>query len=359
MRDIDTKISNMTELARYRRALMKEPRLKHLFLELTMNCNEHCLHCGSRCGDEVIPDTLSTEEYFSFLDQIKEDFGTSGFMLCITGGEPLLRRDFFDIMGYADKLGFNWGMTSNGTLISPETAHKLRLAGMKTISVSIDGLEETHDSFRRTKGGWRRALDGINALIAEGGFQHIQVTTVVTHRSIGELDRLFELFDNIDIDSWRVINLEPIGRAKQYPELLLTADDHRRLLNYIKEKREQGYPLAYGCSHYLGTELELETRDWYFLCTAGLYTASVMANGDIAACLDIERRPELIQGNIKRDRFGTVWENGFRQFRDPEYRSCGMCGDCKDKEFCAGDSFHTWNFDEHRPELCMKEILGF
>ncbi|MBR5091831.1 MAG: SPASM domain-containing protein, partial [Ruminiclostridium sp.] len=119
------------------------------------------------------------------------------------------------------------------------------------------------------------------------------------------------------------------------------------------------YPLCYGCSHFLGTELEAELRDWYFICNAGIYTASIMANGDIAACLDIERRPELIQGNIRRNTFKEVWLREFRQYRDPSFRSCEMCDKCEDRAFCNGDSFHTWNFDEHRPELCMKEILKF
>lgn len=357
MTDKVLKTKHMTAVSEYRKKLQKKPVLKHLFLELTMNCNEHCKHCGSSCGDESIPDILTADEYFRILEQVKADFGTKGFMLCITGGEPLLRRDFFEIMGHANELGFSWGMTTNGTLIDKETAHKLRLTGMKTVSVSIDGLEHTHNEFRRTKDGYKRAMSGLQALIDEGGFKHIQVTTVVTHESIGELDALFDIFDKTDIDSWRVINLEPIGRAKQYPELLLTPDDYRYLFKFIKDKRDARYPVCYGCSHFLGTELEAELRDWYFICNAGIYTASIMANGDIAACLDIERRPELIQGNIRERSFKDVWFNEFRPFRDPSFRKCEMCDKCDDKAFCNCDSFHTWNFDEQRPEICMKRIL--
>ncbi len=353
------KIKHMAAVAEYKKKLFVQPVLRHLFLELTMNCNEHCKHCGSSCGDENIPDILTTEEYFRILDQVKHDFGTKGFMLCITGGEPLLRRDFFDIMNYANELGFSWGMTTNGTLIDKETAHKLRLAGMKTVSISIDGLEATHNDFRRTKDGYRRAMTGLQNLIDEGGFKNIQVTTVVTHESIKELDSLFDIFDKIDIDSWRVVNLEPIGRAKQYPELLLTPDDYRYLFAFIKEKRRQELPVCYGCSHFLGTDLEAELRDWYFICNAGIYTASIMANGDIGACLDIERRPELIQGNIRKNTFKEVWLNEFKPFRDPNYRKCEKCDNCDDRIFCACDSFHTWNFDENRPEICMKDVLNF
>jgi MoaA/NifB/PqqE/SkfB family radical SAM enzyme len=117
------------------------------------------VHCGSRCG-EVKSTELSKEDYFELLNQIKRDFDQLP-MLCITGGEPLLRKDFFEIMEYAKELGFSWGMTSNGTLIDRDTAERLKKAGMKTVSISIDGTEEIHDEFRRTKGGFKRAIEGI------------------------------------------------------------------------------------------------------------------------------------------------------------------------------------------------------
>ena len=121
----EKKIQHMRELAAYRRQLWKQPQLRNLFLELTMECNERCLHCGSRCG-EVESKLLSVETYKRFLDKIKADFGTEGLMLAVTGGEPLLRPEFFEIMGYAHGLGFHWGMTSNGTLIDETVAKKLQ-----------------------------------------------------------------------------------------------------------------------------------------------------------------------------------------------------------------------------------------
>ncbi len=200
-------------------------------------------------------------------------------------------------------------------------------------------------------------MQGIESLLRVGGFKHIQATTVVTHQNIGELDELFSIFDKMDIDSWRVINIEPMGRAKKYPELLLTKDDYRTLFEFIRNKRIAGEPVCYGCSHYLGMEYEREVRDWYYHCTAGTYIASIMANGDITACLDIERRPEFIQGNILRDRFKDVWENGFAVFRRDLADENETCRTCPDKDFCHGDSYHSWDFDRHEPLACMKGIL--
>lgn len=350
-----TKAKNLQALYEYRQKLRKSPLLKFLFLELTLRCNERCLHCGSSCGD-VTSSELSPKQYFEFLEKIKRDF-TDLPMLCITGGEPLLRRDFFDIMGYANKLGFNWGMTSNGTLITKDIARQLKETGMKTISVSIDGLEETHDNFRRTKGGFRKTIDGVKNLL-EQNFNSVQVTTVVTKKNISQLDALFELMFELDVDSWRILNIEPIGRACMLDGYALEAEDYRRMLDFIKDKRKSDFPVLYGCSHFLGLDYEREVRDWYFLCNAGIYTASIMSNGDIGACLDIERRPETIQGNILSDDFTDVWYNRFNIFRTSLSERNEKCSSCDSRSFCEGGSYHSWNYDENRQMICFKEILN-
>jgi radical SAM protein with 4Fe4S-binding SPASM domain len=278
-------------------------------------------------------------------------------MLCVTGGEPLLHPDFFEIMAHARDAGLSWGMTSNATLITPRVAQRLAEVGMRTISVSIDGLEATHDRLRATPGGYRRAMEGIANLIEVGAFSAVQVTTVVNHETITELDDLFRVMDAIDIDSWRVIGLEPIGRARAYPDLLLTDDDWRHLLGYIRRKRQEGYPLEFGCSHYLGLALEAEVREWYWLCNAGVYTASVTSTGEVCACLDIERRPETIQGSVLESRLRDVWERRFELFRRDLSDLSATCAGCEHAPFCRGDAHHSFDYDEGRPMLCMRHVL--
>ncbi len=352
----EVKTEHLKMLAEYREKLMKEPKLKFLFLELTMRCNENCLHCGSHCND-VQSEELDVLTYMELLDKIKRDFGTEELMLCVTGGEPLLRREIYDIMGYAHKLGFRWGMTSNGILINDMTAKYLARAGMSTISISIDGLKDTHDWFRRTPKAYLKAMKGVKALVDNGSFKNVQITTVVHKKNIDELEELFRIVCEADVDSWRVINIEPIGRAKEHPELLLDAVDYRRMFDFIKEKREQGFPVEYGCTHYLGLDYEREVRDWYYLCNAGVYTASIMANGDIGACLDIERRPETIMGNILTDDFTEVWKNKFEIFRKPLSEKSGKCSACESGEFCSGGSCHSWDYDENEQQVCFKDVL--
>ena len=357
MNPAQVKIIHMRQLAEYRRSIIGAPPLKNLFLELTLRCNERCIHCGSRCGEHDRVNELSKEQYRKILDDVKRDFGVKQVELDITGGEPLLRRDFFDIMSYANSLGFRWGMTSNATLINDDIAHRLHECGMKTISVSIDGLESTHDSLRGVNGAFSGAMRGIDALIRHGGFQSIQVTTVVNHRNFSELDELFNILCKIDIDSWRVINIEPIGRALDSPDLMLTKDEYRQMFDFIREKRLQGYPLTYGCSHYLGTEYERQVRQWYFLCNAGIYTASIASNGDILACLDIERRPELVQGNILRDSLKEIWQNKFKIFRGDLSDLNEKCRACDSCEFCHGGAHHSWDYDLNEQRVCFKDIL--
>ena len=350
------KTAHLDKLADYTRKLYCEPELRMLFFELTLQCNERCFHCGSSCtaqrGDE-----LAREEWLRIIDEVKADFDITRMQLCVTGGEPLLNRDIFDIMGYAHEQDFKWGMTSNATLITPAVARRLADAGMGTISVSIDGLRETHDELRGLAGGYDRAMAGIQNLIDVGAFRNVQVTTVVNHGNIAQLDELFEIMDGLDIDSWRVINLEPIGRALLRPDLMLTREDYVRLFDFIREKRQDGYPLEYGCSHYLGLEYEAGVREWYWLCNAGVYTASIMSNGDIAACLDIERRPETIQGNIRTDRLRDVWDNRFELFRHDLSDLNDECRSCEHARFCRGDAHHSWDYDGNRPMVCLKGTL--
>ena len=108
------KTEQLRETAELRTSLMNDPKLHYLFFELTLRCNENCIHCGSRCG-EALGEELPTEVFIGILDKVAKDFAGSLPMLNITGGEPLLRKDFFEIVNHAKQLGFSWGMTSNGT----------------------------------------------------------------------------------------------------------------------------------------------------------------------------------------------------------------------------------------------------
>ncbi len=111
--------------------------------------------------------------------------------------------------------------------------------------------------------------------------------------------------------------------------------------------------VTYGCSHFLSYTFEREVRDFYFQCGAGLMVGSVMANGNIGACLDIERRKDLIQGNAYEDDFLTVWKERFAPFRINRAEYSEYCAECKHKDVCGGDSAHTWDYDRLEPRYCF------
>ena len=353
------KIKNMDKIADYRRKLYEKPILKDLFLEVTLKCNARCEHCGSSCGDTILKDEISAKSLKKTLKDISEKYNANEILLNITGGEPLVRKDLFDIMKYASSLGFRWGMTTNGMLINDEIINKMIETNMETISISLDGLKKTHESFRKVPNSFDKIINNIKKLQQIPSIKIVQVTTVANKKNIRELEDIYKLMKELKIVSWRVINVDPIGRAKNNNDILLNKDDYKYLFNFIKEKRKENLmKVEYGCSHYLGIDLEKEIRDTYFLCTAGLYVASILSNGDIFICPDVERRKEFIQGNIKTDNFVDVWENRFKIFRIENRTKCSKCKKCSSWKYCLGDSFHTFNFDERRPNFCIKDVYG-
>ena len=350
----ELKRSQLEVLAQHRESLRKSPRLRWLFFEITDRCNLKCRHCGSNCTAKG--QALTVEEIDATLRTIRGEKPT----ICLTGGEPMLHPDFYEIAERVRSLGFYWGMTTNATLIDDEAAAKLKRAGLSTVSVSLDGLEKSHDALRQVPGSWRLALRGLQAL-QKAGFKP-QVTTVLHRGNFDELDALYVLLSRMGITNWRPINVEPIGRACESGDLLLTPEQFAQLISFIRAKRfdrSSEMEVTFGCSHYLGVENERMVRDHYFLCGAGILTASVRSNGDICACLDVENRPELVQGNIRTDDFMDVWLNRFQVFRKDRTADCARCVNCSERFVCGGDSTHTWDFDQNRPLLCFQDYRQF
>lgn len=347
------KYANMKALAEYREYLRLHPQLKFLFVELTDRCNMNCLHCGSNCSQEN-GRYIDTDLLIEALRTVSEDFDPSSVMICFTGGEPLLHPDFLMIIRKVVHLGFRWGITTNGVLIDETIGLQMKDLGLQTITISLDGVEKKHDWFRNQEGCFQKTVNVIKTMNRIG--IPVQVTTVVHKQNIDELEDLYHFLCGLGIISWRIINIEPIGRAKQLQNLLLSNDEFRKLLDYIRSKRyskDTMMDVVYGCSHYLSFEYEHEVRDSYYLCGAGIYVASILCNGDIFSCLDIERRNDLIQGNINHDRLSHVWNSRFREFRKSRANASSICGGCKEKDFCDADSFHTWDFDNAKPVFCF------
>ena len=349
----------VNQLYEFKKNEYKKHNLRSLFFEITSRCNARCEHCGSSCGDFVPKDEITFDEVIGVLDDVNEHYGAENIMLYITGGEPLVRKDLFELMAYAKKLGYHWGMTTNGILIDEEVAKKMAETKMDTVSVSIDGVKETHESFRKVPGAFDKIVKGIKLMQQIPTIVDLQITTCVNKKNIDELEDIYKIVKDLGVTDWRLIEVDPIGRAKGNTDLLLDADDYKRMFKFIIEKRRENPDMKfkYGCGHFLGNDLNIELLGNCYFCFTGYWVASILSNGDIFGCPDIERRPELIQGNIRERKFSDVWENEFKPYRKVTRTQNAKCKKCPDWKSCMGDAFHTWDFDENKPNFCVREIF--
>ncbi|HFB83517.1 MAG TPA: radical SAM protein, partial [Thermodesulfatator sp.] len=157
--------------------------------EVTRNCNLNCVHCRAAATRGPYEGELSTEECLRVLREIRE-LGQP--VIILTGGEPLLRPDIFELASYGTELGLRMVMAPNGTLITEEVTEKMKASGIQRVSISLDGATaEAHDSFRKMPGAFEGALRGIR-LLKEAGIP-FQINTTITEINLAEIPKVFEL----------------------------------------------------------------------------------------------------------------------------------------------------------------------
>lgn len=152
--------------------------------------------------------------------------------------------------------------------------------------------------------------------------------------------------------------MDPIGRAKENDNLLLNGKELKRLLDFIKSKKnDKRLELTYGCPSFLGLDYEKEVRSGYFYCRTGISVASILYNGDLFVCPNVPRIKSLIQGNIRKDNFKDVWDNKYKEFRTKNRTKCDDCEKCKYWDYCLGGAYHTWNFEENKQNKCTYNMI--
>jgi radical SAM protein with 4Fe4S-binding SPASM domain len=357
------KIYKLGELAlmnNYKKLEREKHTLIDLFWECTLTCNAKCKHCGSSAEKRKYEGELTTDEIKTAFKQIATDMNAAKILINVTGGEPLVRQDLCEVMEYAtNELGFHWGMTTNGILLNEKNIEKLKKANMETISISIDGLEETHDTFRGVPGSYKIITNNIKKLKEANFVKYIQVTTVFHKDNINQLNELYNVMIELGIDSWRLVSMDPIGRANENNNLLLDGKELRQLLDFIKSKKnDKRLELTYGCPSFLGLDYEKEVRKYYFYCRTGINIASILYNGDLFVCPNVPRIERFIQGNIRKDNFKYVWDNKYKEFRNKNRTKCEECSKCEQWEYCLGGSFHTWNFTDNEQNKCVYKMIN-
>jgi radical SAM enzyme (rSAM/lipoprotein system) len=237
---------------------------------------------------------------------------------------------------------FPWGMVTNGLALTPQRYRRLLQCGLRAMTISLDGIGETHDWMRGRNGSFEKAAAAIKMVIDSGEIA-FDVVTCVNKRNFGQLNELKEYLIGLGLKEWRLFTVFPAGRAAQDPELQLSPEEFRGLMEFIKATRKEGRIMAeYGCEGFLGN-YEGDVRSHFYQCSAGITVGSVLADGSISACPSI--RADYRQGNIYTDDFMDVWKNRFQAYRDRSWMHKDECASCKVWKYCKGNGMHLRDAD--------------
>lgn len=320
---------------------------KWVALEITRRCNLNCIHCRSHSEMSANghPD-LSTKEAFRIIDELLD---YSNPVIVLSGGEPLLRDDIFEIAGYATQKGARLSIATNGTLVTDEVCKNIKKTGVKIISLSLDGsTADVHDDFRKQKG----AFDGVvNAtrLFREHGIEFI-INSSFTKRNQHEIPKVYRLAKELGATAWYMFMVVPTGRGEDLLRELISKEDYEDILgwHYQMEKEERDLLVRPACAaHYYRVVLQkskeeglkFERRSFKFStggakgCVVGQIISFIDVDGNVLPCSYFPKAA----GNIKERSFKDVWENSelFQELRDPK-KHRGKCGSCEYNNICGG-----------------------
>jgi heme b synthase len=319
-----------------------KPDLRMIAWEVTRSCNLNCLHCRAAAEGGPYAGELTTEECFRFIDEVA---AFSKPVLILTGGEPLLREDIFEIASYGTHKGLRTVMAVNGTLLNPEKAIAAKRAGIQRVSISLDGAtSESHDRLRGVVGAFAGALEGIRFL-KEAGLA-FQINTTVTKGNLGEIKDILELTIHVGAAAHHIFLLVPTGRGKELAGEEIDPNLYERTLEWFAEQDSQVplqlkatcAPQYYRIVHQRGGAKDLEgqgeslhtfTRG----CLGGISFCFLSHQGDVQPCGYLE----IIAGNIRERPFQEIWEKAevFQQLRDVNNLQ-GKCGVCEYRMVCGG-----------------------
>lgn len=194
----------------------------------TRTCNLKCRHCYMSSDAKKYANELTTEEAKQFIDDLA-DFKVP--VLLFSGGEPLIRPDFFELADYAAKKGVRPTLSTNGTLITPEVAQKIKDIGVGYVGISLDGLREVNDAFRGKKGAFEAAMNGIKNCVAVD--QRVGLRFTINHHNIQELENIFDFIEEENINRVCFYHLVYSGRGNQMMDQDVTAAESRRAMDII------------------------------------------------------------------------------------------------------------------------------
>ncbi|GBE03576.1 MAG TPA: radical SAM protein [Nitrospirae bacterium] len=327
--------------------MIREFEPKWIAWEITRRCNFNCVHCRSSSEMEAKghPD-FPTEEAYRVLDDIA---GYAKPVIVLSGGEPLLRSDVFDIAKYGTNKGLRMCLATNGSLVTEENCLKMKEAEIKMVSLSLDGsTAAVHDNFRNQEG----AFDGVmNAaeLFNRHGIKFL-INSSFTKRNQDEISKVYKLAKKLGATAWYMFMIVPTGRGEDMMNELISKEDYEELLewHYEMEKEEKDLLVRPTCApHYYRVILQKQKKDGEKFerrslkfstggakgCIAGQVIALIDVDGNVLPCSYFPKSG----GNIREQSFKDIWENSelFLQMRDfKKYK--GKCGSCEYINVCGG-----------------------
>lgn len=312
--------------------------------EMTRACNLACVHCRAGACSEADPEQLTLDEGKILIDGIRE-VGTP--ILIMTGGEPLLRPDFYELATYGIERGMRVVLATNGTLVDRATAKKISKVGIARVSISIDGPDsQDHDAFRKIPGAFDAAMSGIANLRAAA--VPVQINTTLTKRNREKLPEIMQLAKSVDASAFHVFLLVPTGRAREMSGEEMGPEEYEETLRQFyhlgkscgMETKATCAPQYYRIMRQEAKNEGIEVSEKNFGmnaftrgCLAGLSFVFVSHRGNLQPCgyFDVKA------GSIRERTFQDLWKNAvlfneLRNFRRLE----GKCGKCNYVRFCGG-----------------------
>ena len=324
--------------------------------DFTHKCNLVCKHCYSNSG-AVQEEELSTEQALAVVDQLA-DAGVTALAFC--GGEPLTRKDFFQVARHASDRGLYVSLASNGTLLTKENVQKIKEAKVNYIDVSIDGASaKTHDEFRGVPGTFDKAIAGLKNCVEAD--LCVCIATTVGKNNMTELPAIIDLAEEIQAERFTYFNFIPTGRGKAHFDQDLSPQEREKVMRYLLNRMSAGCKttilatapqlarVALQCQGSSGTgevtmsmahmqtvkvtKKAVPLGDFIGGCGAGRLYCSISPQGDVHPCVFLP----VNVGNLKTEKFQDIWLNAplFNSFRNRANLK-GSCGKCDYKFICGG-----------------------
>lgn len=334
---------------------MKRYFLEMALIETTSSCNLNCIFCGSDCKSKINPNEFSIKEWRKVVDELSE-LGAKRVVL--SGGEPTLKHGVEDLIVHISRKGIEWGMVSNGMLLTADFLKTAERHKPYAVGISIDGKQETHNKLRGNPQSFQKAVESIKKL--KNIEVPVSIITTVHKLNLKELpDILFFVLQN-EIYGWQIQLAMPFGRMGERKELLLSQDEFLELCRFVETARKNYHFINIAAADCFAWASAGKIRDGGWSgCAGGLNALGIDSLGNVKGCLSMTGCPP--EGNARVRSLIGIWNDPnlfyYNRHFDPASSSelCRKCskilickGGCNSQSFSMIGKFHQGVYCYHR-----------